>query len=60
MGILNEVLVSARIYFPRLLRQWWGGVGLIAAVIGIVLDLTGWAQPPTLFWVIVADRDRET
>lgn len=53
-GALANVLQSLALYTRNLFKQWWATVGLLFGALGIVLKLTGWAQPPTAFWVAVA------
>jgi hypothetical protein len=51
---LDDLVTSFRIYTRKLLRQWWGSIGLLFALLGLILKLTGWAEPPTAFWVTAA------
>jgi len=54
MATFKELVISLRIYTRKLLRQWWGSIGLLFGLLGVALKLTGWAQPPTAFWVAAA------
>lgn len=51
---LKALETSIRIYASKLLRQWWGSIGLLFGVLGLVLKFTGWVQPPASFWVAAA------
>ncbi len=51
---LDDLVTSLRLYARKLLRQWWGSIGLLFGLLGLVLKLTGWAEPPTAFWVTAA------
>jgi hypothetical protein len=53
-GTLDDLVTSIRIYTRKLLRQWWGSIGLLFGLLGLALKLTGWAEPPTAFWVTAA------
>lgn len=39
---------------PSLARQWWASIGVIAAIVGIVLDVTGIVSLPPVFWILIA------
>lgn len=51
---MHEFLTSLQIYLPKLVKQWWASVGLLSALVGLIIKLTGLAQPPTLFWIVAA------